>query len=124
MTEKQKRFAHEYAREPNASLAVLRAGYNANERSAASIGSRLLRNVEIRAYLDQILTPEEGEAVADAQEVCAFLTRVMRDRAAPLAGRLAAANLLAKRWGLTRPQPEAPMEAPIIVDFDDLDDLT
>ena len=121
MTERQKRFAEEYVREPNASMAAIRAGYSDNLRSAATLGSRLLKNADIRGYIDQILEPVVCESVADAQEVCSFLTSVMRDRSAPLAGRIAAANLLAKRWGLTRPQPEPVPEPPIIVD--DIDDM-
>ena len=46
MTEKRKRFAEEYLFDFNATQAAIRAGYS--ERTAYSIGQRLLKDVEVK----------------------------------------------------------------------------
>ena len=52
MTDKQKRFINEYMIDLNATAAAKRAGYS--EKTAYSIGQRLLKNVEIKAAIQQI----------------------------------------------------------------------
>jgi hypothetical protein len=47
LTPKQERFATEYARHHNASLACREAGYSAHGRSASVAGTRLLANVDV-----------------------------------------------------------------------------
>ena len=49
MTPKQQRFIDEYLIDLNATQAAIRAGYS--EKTAYSMGSRLLKNVEIQARL-------------------------------------------------------------------------
>ena len=51
LTPKQKRFIAEYAKDLNATQAATRAGYS--KKTAAQIGERLLRNVEIAAAVQQ-----------------------------------------------------------------------
>lgn len=51
MTIKQKLFVYEYLIDHNATQAAIRAGYS--EKTAYSIGQRLLKNVEIRKCLRQ-----------------------------------------------------------------------
>ena len=51
LNEKQKRFADEYLIDLNATQAAIRAGYS--PRSAAEQASRLLKNVKVRAYIDE-----------------------------------------------------------------------
>lgn len=111
MTDKQQRFAAEYVRDYNATEAAIRAGYTNNRRSAATIGVRLLKNVEIRAYINEVSAVVVGDAIADAIEVAQFYTRVMRDSAAPWAARMMAAAALARRV----PPPSEP-DTPMIVD--------
>lgn len=48
---KQTAFVHEYLVDKNATQAAIRAGYSV--KTAASLGERLLRNVEIRAAIDE-----------------------------------------------------------------------
>lgn len=76
MTEKRKRFAEEYLFDFNATQAAIRAGYS--ERTAYSIGQRLLKDVEVKTYIDAALARLQAENVADAQEVMEYLTSVMR----------------------------------------------
>jgi phage terminase small subunit len=49
---KQKRFCEEYVIDLNATRAAIKAGYS--ESTAYSIGSRLLKNVEVQKYVKQI----------------------------------------------------------------------
>ena len=117
MTEKRKRFAEEYLFDFNATQAAIRAGYS--ERTAYSIGQRLLKDVEVKTYIDAALARLQAKNVADAQEVMEYLTSVMRGESQSsvlcLIGdgmqetiekrpdekeRLKAAELLGKRYGL------------------------
>lgn len=76
LNERQKRFAEAYLETGNASEAVRRAGYS--ERGANGVGSRLLSNASIRAYVDERLKTAEKERIAKADEVLEYLTKVMR----------------------------------------------
>lgn len=79
MTESQKRFADEYVINPNATEAYLKAYPNIKKYDVAkSAGSRLLTNVDVKAYIDERLEKLKSERVADQQEVLEFLTAVMR----------------------------------------------
>ena len=117
MTERQKRFCEEYLIDLNATQAAIRAGYS--PRTAASIGQRLLRNVEIKTHISEQLERIHSENTADAREVMEYLTSVMRGTSSShvlcLCGdgeqeviekppdekeRLKAAELLGKRYSL------------------------
>lgn len=119
MTEKQKRFCEEYLVDLNATQAAIRAGYS--ERTAYSIGQRLLKDVEVKTHIDAALARLQAENVADAQEVMEYLTSVLRgeSQSSVLARdeigaerviekppdekeRLKAAELLGKRYGLLK----------------------
>lgn len=79
MTEKQKKFADEYLIDLNATRAY-RAAYPAVKRdeTAAQSGSRLLRNVNVSAYIAEQLEKLHDERTADAKEVLEYLTSVLR----------------------------------------------
>ena len=51
LTEKQKKFVDEYLIDLNATQAAIRAGYS--EKTARSIGQRLLTNVDIQKYMQK-----------------------------------------------------------------------
>lgn len=79
MTEKQKIFADEYIIELNATRAYKKAYPNVKKDEVAkAAGSRLLTNVNVKAYIDEQLEKLKSERVADQQEVLEFLTSVMR----------------------------------------------
>lgn len=79
MTEKQKIFADEYIIELNATRAYKKAYPNVKKDEVAkAAGSRLLTNVNVKAYIDEQLEELKSERVADQQEVLEFLTSVMR----------------------------------------------
>ncbi len=117
MTQKQKRFCDEYLIDLNATQAAVRAGYS--ERTAYSIGQRMLKNVEVKNYIDDQLQQIRSAKVAEAAEVMEYLTSVMRGETTSsvlaLCGdgcqeviektpdekeRLKAAELIGKRYGI------------------------
>ena len=136
MTERQKRFCDEYLIDLNATQAAIRAGYS--ERSASSIGERILRNDDVRSYISEQLERIHNENTADAQEVMEYLTAVMRgksvSRVLAFVGdgcqevvekppdekeRLKAAELLGKTYGLftDKVDLDADTELKITIDY-------
>lgn len=79
LTEKQRRFADEYIRTGNITQSYLNAYNNVkNENTASSAGSRLLRNVKVKAYIDKRLEELKKESIAEQDEILQYLTSVMR----------------------------------------------
>lgn len=132
MNAKQRKFADEYLIDCNATQAAIRAGYN--EKTAYSQGQRMLKNVEVKAYIDEQLERLHNEKTADAQEVLEYLTAVMRgqhrEQTLQLVGdgvqtitdidvsareRLKAAELIGKRYGMFRDNVNVDLEPVVIV---------
>jgi len=76
ITRKQKRFADEYLIDLNATQAAVRAGYS--EKTAYSQGQRMLKNVEVKKYIDERLEQMDSEMIAGQDEVLKYLTSVLR----------------------------------------------
>jgi phage terminase small subunit len=121
MTEKQKMFADEYLITLNATQSAIKVGYS--EKTAYSQGQRLLKNVEVKQYIDERMKEISSDKVATAEEVIEYLTSVMRGqseseivviegsgmgvsearsvmKAPDEKERLKAAELLGKRYGI------------------------
>ena len=75
MNAKQKAFADYYIECGNQTESAKKAGYS--EKTAYSIGNRLLKNVEIQAYIAERTKPTEEKRIATADDVMVFLTRMM-----------------------------------------------
>lgn len=101
MTPKQEKFCLFFAESGNATDAALRAGYS--EKTAYSIGAENLKKPEIQNRLKELSAPTEEEQRGAAQAVLDFFTRVMNDPSAAMLARIRAAENLAKRYGLDRP---------------------
>lgn len=124
MTDKQKIFADEYLIDLNATRAY-KAAYPRVKKDnvAATNGGRMLRNAEVKKYIDEQLEKMHNEKTADAQEVLEYLTAVLRgessaeeivvegcgdghseakimEKGPSEKERLKAAELLGKRFGL------------------------
>lgn len=106
LNEMQKAFADYYIKTANATESAKRAGYS--EKTAYSQGQRLLKNVEISAYISERMTEQGKKRVADANEVIEFYTAVMRGEEkdqfgldASLSDRLKAGDALMKRYAVT-----------------------
>ena len=73
---RQKAFCEYYVASGNATDAAIKAGYS--ERTAKSIGQRLLTFVDIKKYIDELMQKLESERIATAEEVLQNLTAMMR----------------------------------------------
>lgn len=76
LTAKQQRFCDEYLVDLNATQAAIRAGYS--EKTAYSQGQRLLKHVEVKAYIEKRMEEKDEELIATQDEVLKYLTAVMR----------------------------------------------
>lgn len=76
MTEKQKRFADEYLKDCNCTQAAIRSGYS--PKTAYSQGQRLLKNVELKNYIEEQMSQMQKNTIASAEEVLEYLTSVTR----------------------------------------------
>lgn len=76
MTGKQEKFCVEYLVDLNGTQAAIRAGYSA--KTAEATASRLLRNVNIKNYINELRKKEFKATIATAEEAEAFLAKVMR----------------------------------------------
>lgn len=76
ITPKQKKFADFYIECGNATEAAKRAGYS--EKTAYSIGQRLLKNVEVSAYIAKRQQKIESERLCTLKEIQEFRSRVIR----------------------------------------------
>ncbi len=139
LTSKQRRFADEYLIDCNGSQAAIRAGYS--EKSSRTAAYRLLLNPVIRAYIDEQLACIHAKNIADAEEVLAFLTKVMRGETkeqvvmraggdqylemmeVPARERLKAAELIGKRYALFSDNITVAEEPVVICGGDELKDL-
>ena len=132
MTKKQKKFCDEYLIDCNATQAAIKAGYS--EKTAKSIGQRLLTNVDLKTYIDEQLEKIHNEKIANAEEVLMYLTSVLRgessssvlslcgdgcqeviDKAPDERERLKAAELIGKRYGMFTDKMNLEIEPVVIV---------
>lgn len=140
MNAKQRKFADEYLIDCNATQAAIRAGYN--KKTAYSQGQRMLKNVEVKTYIDEQLERLHNEKTADAQEVLEYLTAVMRgqhtEQTLQLVGdgvqtitdidvsareRLKAAELIGKRYGMFKDNLDVGGSIPVVISGgDELED--
>ena len=136
LNDRQKRFCDEYLIDCNATQAAIRAGYS--PKTAYSAGQRMLKNVEVKSYIDDRLAQLRSEKTADAQEVLEYLTSVMRgehkEQTLVLCGdgmqeiedidvsakdRLKAAELIGKRYGIFKDNVELGGPVPVVISGDE-----
>lgn len=132
MNARQKKFCDEYLIDCNATQAAIRAGYS--ERSAGQNAGRMLKNDEIKAYIDEQLERIHSKKTADAQEVIEYLSSVLRGESSSsvlsMCGdgcqtviekppdekeRLKAAELLGKRYSMFKDNVSVDIEPVVIV---------
>ena len=140
MTPKQKRFCDEYLIDTNATQAAIRAGYS--EKTAYSIGQRLLKDVEVDSYIKERAEAINNKNIADATEVMQYLTSVLRgketeevivvegvgdgcssarrmDKKVSAKEMLKAAELIGKRYGLFTDKIGVEGVIPVVIAGDD-----
>ena len=136
MTAKQRRFCDEYLIDLNATQAAIRSGYS--EKTAYSQGQRMLKNVDVKAYLDEQIQKMQSKKIADATEVMEYLTKVLRGesqseivvvenigdftseartmlKAPDEKERLKAAELLGKRYNMFSDKMKVDVAMPVVI---------
>lgn len=136
MTAKQRKFCDEYLVDANLTQAAIRAGYS--EKTAYSQGQRLLKNVEIKTYIDEQMEKIQKSTIASAEEVIEYLTSVMRGESVSTEiviegcgdgiseakkvlkepsekDRLKAAELLGRRYGLYTDKTQIDGVIPVVI---------
>lgn len=78
LNERQQRFADEYLVDLNATQAAIRAGYSG--KTAGAQAARLLKNVNISAYIEEKMAEKAEDTIASADEVMRYLTSVIRGK--------------------------------------------
>lgn len=113
LSPKKQAFADYYIETGNATEAAKKAGYSS--RTAYSQGSRLLKDVEVSAYINERMEEQAKKRVASADEVIEFYTAVMRGEIkdqfgldASLSDRLKAGDSLMKRYAAGGSKSGAP----------------
>lgn len=76
MTPRQEKFCVEYLIDLNATQAAIRAGYR--EKTAYSMGQRLLKNVEIKSRIKKMRDEYYDKAIMSAKEVEYLLSKAGR----------------------------------------------
>lgn len=111
ITPKQKKFADFYIESGNATEAAKKAGYS--EKTAYSIGQRLLKNVEVSAYIAKRQKEIESERLCTLKEIQEFRSRVIRGEEKDafgldieIADRLSACNQLEKALTIKEQEEE------------------
>ena len=130
MTEMQKRYCEYYVQTQNKREAYKRAGYKTKNDKVADVEAhRLHKKPQIISYIKELMSSMPRDRVADAEEVCAFLTSVMRGEAKDAFGldvsmqdRLKAADGLAKRLQLYTQKAQVETTATVTIINDLTDD--
>lgn len=104
LNERQRQFCESFISCGNATAAAIRAGYS--RKTAYSQGSRLMKNAEIRAYIQQLQAAAASDAIADAAEVRSIVSGILRDPERATSARLKAADLLLKASGTYTPEDQ------------------
>lgn len=79
MNERQRRFADEYIISGNATESAKKAGYS--EKTARSIGQRLLTNVDIREYLQNRMEELQDEKILTQKQILVMLSEIASGQA-------------------------------------------
>jgi phage terminase small subunit len=102
LTKKERIFADEYVKTTNGTQSAITAGYS--KKTARSKASQLLTKVNVRQYIDAIMSERSKDTIATADEVLEYLTRVVRGEEkdafgldVSVADKTKAAELLGKR---------------------------
>lgn len=139
LDERQKKFADLFLETGNATESYKQAGYKAKGNAAEAAASRLLRNVKVKAYIDEIAEQNQNNRIASRDEILEYLTKVMRgeiseevpvptkkgisivDVDAGIKDRTKAAELLGKRYAMWTDNKniEGNLGVTIVDDIDD-----
>lgn len=139
LTEQQRRFADAYIELGKTYPAAIKAGYSKNYAKAQA--HKLLENVGIASYINDIQAKLLKESIATYEEVMQFYTSISRgelseelvmitpggevvraDKGADIKTRILAANELMKRLAIGRDEEET--DEVVVIGFDEYEEET
>ena len=101
LTEKQKRFCEEYLIDLNAKRAYLVAYPSVKkEKTAASAAARMLKNVNIQKYLQELKQERESRVLVSQDDVIKAIQEIAFDVSEKAKDRLRALELLCRHLGM------------------------
>lgn len=136
LTPKMKRFCEEYIIDCNATQAAIRANYSA--KTAGSQGQRLLKNVEAKKYIKELLEEIKKDGILSATDLLYYFSQVVTGQSVAEVvvtlvnadgttraeriekhpdekEKLKAAELLGKRFALFTDKQEIKVELPVVL---------
>lgn len=116
LNEKQKAFAEYYAACFNAAEAARKAGYS--EKTARAIGQRLLTNVDIQKYLQEIKENAKSSRIATIDEVLTYLSDTMRNTDEQTKERTKAAQILREALSAVKAESDDAATEIVVVPVD------
>lgn len=114
---RQKAFCEYYVASGNATESAKKAGYS--ERTAKSIGQRLLTFVDIQSYIEELNKKIQDNRIADMTEVKEFWTETLRNNKAKMQDRLKASEYIAKTNGAFLEKLEVKGSIPVVISGED-----
>ena len=101
LTEKQKRFCEEYLIDLNAKRAYLVAYPSVKkEKTAASAAARMLKNVNIQKFLQELKQERESRVLVSQDDVINAIQEIAFDVSEKAKDRLRALELLCRHFGM------------------------
>ena len=97
MTYKQELFIQEYIKTGNATSSAIKAGYS--EKTAKSIGQRLLTNVDIKKRIEELSQKIANNNIMTAKERQEYLTKLINSEDVKVSNKLKALDILNKMTG-------------------------
>jgi phage terminase, small subunit len=97
MTYKQELFIQEYIKTGNATSSAIKAGYS--EKTAKSIGQRLLTNVDIKKRIEELSQKIANNNIMTAKERQEYLTKLINSEDVKVSDKLKALDILNKMTG-------------------------
>ena len=138
--DKQKAFADYYIESLNATESYKKAYEVENQRTAESAGSRMLSNVEVKKYIEEVMSAKDESRIASQDEILQILTDIasgvteeeevqfsqlgeeLRTTRKPtIKDRMKASELLGKRYRMFTDKTELEITEPITI-IDDIGD--
>ena len=125
---RQKAFCEFYVASGNATEAAIKAGYSYNYANAQIY--KMLGNVGIKNYIDELMKKTQNDRIATAEEVLNYLTSVMKGEgqeevvantgnvvytSPSIKDRIKAAELLGKRYALWTDKTKIEGTLPVVI---------
>lgn len=122
LTEQQRLFCEHYIISMNATQSVIKAGYTDNYGSAAVQGSRLLNNVNVKKYIDELMHEKTAQLGITQAEIIRGIKKLATDENVNPNVRLNAYCKLGDFLQMFKSQPQVVINNEVNTNFDNMTD--